>query len=347
MQTDLESLAPGSGVLSCDRVTFLMFTPSLSVWSDNRADRETNSRRIADLAGYIQGLAGSRLDPDFPQGLPSQLFAHHFRTSDGVDIQFGARMPKRLKVSDLDYIQSFGTDEEKESGYCMRYVPNDYGLRIEFNPNKCTLDSVRFLLGHCAEHQLSPRFIRIARFDLAVDYYRFFNPEFITCRFARKSFLAYGTAGIESLYFGSRQSQTMFRVYNKRQEQIDQGEGDPGRDWWRIELESKKAFTLDTTPDYVPIFQRLSLSSSCFDDFSDWKLRFIKFYALNFSLSAALRLMPRDTSNRYKAIFDTFSSGVEHPSYTVKRDFPQVFNRVRMQILDACGYKLADENGNF
>ena len=343
---DLESLAPGFGVLSCDRVTFLMFTPSLSVWSDDRSDREINSRRISALSDYISLKSENRLDPDFPQGLPSQLFEHHFRTSDGVDIQLGARMPKRVKVTDLDYIQSFGTDEEKESGYCMRYVPNDYGLRIEYNPNKSSLDSVRFLLGHCAEHQLSPRYIRIARFDLAVDYYRVFNPEFITCRFARKSFLAYGTAGIESLYFGSRQSQTMFRVYNKRQEQIDQGEGDPGRDWWRIELESKKAFTLDSTPDYVPTFERLSLSSSCFEDLSDWKLRFIKHYAVNFGLTAALRLMPRETRSRYKSIFDTFSPGVEHPSITVKREFPQVFNRVRVQILEACGFKVVND-GNF
>lgn len=345
--SDLESLAPDSGVLSCDRVTFLMFTPSLSVWSVDRADRESNSRRISSLSGYIQRLAGDRLDPDFPQGLSSQLFEHHFRTSDGVDIQLGARMPKRLKVTDLGYIQAFGSDEEKDSGYCMRYVPNDYGLRIEYNPNKSSLDSVRFLLGHCAEHQLSPRYIRLARLDLAVDYYRVMNPEFITCRFARKSFMAYGTAGVESVYLGSRQSQTMFRVYNKRQEQIDQGEGDPGRDWWRIELENKKAFTLDTTPDFVPTFQRLNLSSSCFDDLSDWKLRFIRHYALNFGLTAALHYMPRDTRNRYKALFDTFSPGVEHPSITVKREFPQVFNGVRSQILDACGYKVVNENGNF
>jgi hypothetical protein len=42
----------------------------------------------------------------------------------------------------------------------------------------------------------------------------------------------------ETIYFGSRQSESFLRIYNKQAEQVDKGEEDPGH-WIRVELELK------------------------------------------------------------------------------------------------------------
>lgn len=341
---DIESLLPAEikGKLSIDRVTFLVFSPRLSSWASDQKEIRINEKRIDKMSDFVESQLKDVLDADFPQGVPSELFLHHFRTTDGIDIQLGSIMPKRKKVSDESLIMAFGSLEDQKNGYMYRYSPNDYAFRVEFNPNNTSLDSIRPVLEFFRYyHQNVADLIRIARIDIAIDYDTAISPGLVLCKSMRKGFSAYGTGGLESLYFGSRQSKYMFRLYNKRQEQIDKGEPDLGFDRWRLELESKDSFFLTgSLPDFRKIFERVSFVDGA-ESSGDWVLDLVRQQAVTYGLESVLRSMPRATAKRYRKIFlDREYRKIEPPFSAFDRLFDLEMQKLRVTILRAFGYEV-------
>ena len=341
---DIDSVLPAEvkGCLSLDRVTFLVFSPRLSSWASEKDEVKINERRINKMAEFVQANLKHVLDDDFPQGIPSELFLCHFRTNDDVDIQFGSCLPRRKKVTDESILANFGTMEDREKGYMFRYSPNDYAFRVEYNPNKTSLDSIHPVLD-CfrAYHSDISNLIRIARLDIALDYDASIYPGLVLCKGMRKGFLAYGTKGIESLYFGSRQSKTFFRLYDKRQERIDKEGIDIGYDRWRLELESKESFFLTgELPDFEKIFDRVTFVDGA-ESSGDWTLDLIRRQAMTDGLDSVLREMPERTAKRYRQYFrDRVSRRMEKPTDVFRRSFEREYNKLRCSILNAFGYKI-------
>lgn len=337
---DFLSPAAVKGSLSIDRVTFLLLSPSLSLWNSDDAEYRANILRVEKMAKAIESVLKDDFDEDFPQGYPSELFRYHYRTFDGIDIQFGSQMPKRKKLTDEGMLQAFGTEEEIEKGYMYHYSPNDYAFRVEYNPNNTNLQTVKKLLVNFSSSQ-NPHSIRIARLDIAIDFAASIVPELVLCAGMRKSFSASGSNGLESLYFGTRQSKNYVRLYNKRQEQLDTKGIDIGSDLWRLELESKESFFLDEVPDHGKVFQRFSFFDGAVSS-GDWLIDLIRSQAMIFGLQNVLRRMPKATATRYRKLFKetVFSQDVETPSMVYYRDFPGVMQRLRLDILTACGFEI-------
>lgn len=326
------------GSLSIDRVTFLVFSPLLSLWGE---EGDYNRVRVERMKNLTLKLLKDDLDPDFPQGTPSELFHHHFRTARGVDVQFGPVLPKRKKVTDEAYIMAFGTDSDKEKGYAFSYSPNEYGFRVEYNPNESDLSSISNLLQYFASSGISASLVRIARLDIAVDYECDLNPALSICSNMRKSFIACGSTGIETVYFGSRASKNYVRIYNKAVELREKHNIDINSPRWRFELESKDSFQLDQVPDFSKVLGRFSFYSGGIVS-DDWKLNLLLSYAKDNGLKAALSFLPLATAKRYKKLLDEFdqNGSIEPPVEAYYRDFPACFSLLRCQILTALGHKL-------
>lgn len=337
---------PVQGVLSLDRCTFLIFSPGLSLWGE---DSDIANRNIDKMSKLIYKLIGDKLDSDFPQGIPSELFKKHFRTASGIDIQFGPVMPRRKKIKDEDYILSFGSSEDKENGYMFKCFPNYYAFRVEYNPNDCDLQEISLLLKNIRHSGITSFQVRIARLDVAVDYCCEINPALSICERMRKSFIACGTTGIETVYFGSRASKYFIRLYNKAVELREKHNIDHDSPLWRFELECKESFSLDSQPDFSGILRRFSFYSGAIRS-DDWKLNLLLAYAKDNGLKSALSFLPSATQKRYRKLLAVYDSlpGVESPFSAYERDFYFAFKRLRVQILSALGYDfIKDEVSNY
>lgn len=331
-----------SGALSLDRVTFLVFSPSLSLWDSDVNERELNQKRIKRMSDLIERSLKDFLSDDFPQGKPSELFCHHYRTSSGVDIQFGSVMPIRRKITDLDYISAFGSADDKEKGSMYQYTASNYCFRVEYNPNETGLDEVFPALHYFSSSgNLTASCVRIARLDIAIDYKASLDPALCYCDKMRKSFLAIGNEGIETVYFGSRSSRNYIRLYNKQKEILERDHIEIGHPLWRFELESKDPFTLDQTPDHGKVMQRFSFYNGGLSS-DDWKLNLLYQYAKVYGIKAAFSLLPSATSKRYRKLFDEFdrNPGIESPYEVYCREFLFKFKCLRVQILSALGFKI-------
>lgn len=337
---------PIKGSLSLDRCTFLVFSPGLSLWGE---DSEISNRNIDKMSKLIYKLIGDKLDSDFPQGIPSELFKKHFRTASGIDIQFGPVMPRRKKIKDQDYIFSFGTVVDRENGYMFKSFPNDYAFRVEFNPNESDLQEISFLLKNIRYSGVTASQVRLARLDIAIDYACDINPALAICDRLRKSFIACGSFGIETVYFGSRASKFFIRLYNKAVELREKHNIYHDSPLWRFELESKESFSLDSQPDFSGILRRFSFYSGAIRS-DDWKLNLLLAYAKDNGLKSALSFLPSATQKRYRKLLADYDSlsGVESPFSAYERDFPFAFKRLRVQILSALGYDfIKDEVSNY
>lgn len=340
MQDGLLNPATVKGTLSLDRVTFLVFSPFLSLWAEDEAEYRMNEKKIYRMSEVAAAVLKNVLDEDFPQGSPTENYKHHFRTIDDIDIQFGAKRPKRKVISDDDLIEMFGTTDvdDKDKYY---HVRNSYCLRIEYNPNNTTLSSVTELLKPFFR-SADAGHIRISRLDIAIDFNASIVPELVLCQGMRKSFTASGPKGIESVYFGTRKSKNYLRLYDKRQEQLDTKQIDIGYDCWRLELESKEAFHLNASvPDHGKVFQRFSFYDGAVSS-GDWMIDLIRCQAMVYGLQNVLRRMPPRTAVNYRKKFKAFvfQQDVETPSFIYARDFEKAFGRLRTDILTACGFGL-------
>lgn len=111
----------------------------------------------------------------------------------------------------------------------------DKKLRVDFNPNKISLDGrgvLNFLLTFTKD-------VHYSRLDLAIDLYNYqiFNYNIIDVG-NRKSAYFYDRRGkLETLYSGSNKSNKYIRIYNKAVEQKLKDV-----DWWRFEIQLRDLY---------------------------------------------------------------------------------------------------------
>lgn len=338
---------PSSGLLSVDRVTLLIESPYLSVWTkdegyNKRMDRIERFRSLFD--SMIQSCHIC-LDPDYPQGCRSDLFLHHYRVFSGldeemIDVQFGCTSPVRKRITDESYIMAFGSEEEKEQGYIDNYIPSQYGFRLEWNPNFSDISILNPILSGLCRSNLYSTFIRVSRLDIAIDYPFKILPELVHCNSMRKGFLAYGSQGTETLYFGSRASKYMFRIYDKATQLREVKGHDVQGDLWRVELEIKDPFSIFDTPlaKFGKVFDRLSFYSDGISS-GDWCLDLILKNAMNYGLDNTLNSLPSTTKKRYKKLIQAKASNfnLETPGSVYRGQFLGKYNVLRNSILQAFG----------
>ena len=112
-------------------------------------------------------------------------------------------------------------------------------VRLEFNPNHSRLIDLLPFLGCFSEMKISN--CRVSRMDVAVDYFRYINPN---CWLVKNtpSSASFEYSGIcETRYFGSSASDVQIRFYNKMRELKAHGELSlPDCLLWRCEAQIKK-----------------------------------------------------------------------------------------------------------
>lgn len=329
------------GALSLDRVTFLIYSPSLSLWQKEQVDRDFAEKKVSEMSKFTERILKENLDPDFGQGRSSELFAKHYRTSAGVDIQFGSYMPVRKKKLLNELASAYGVSDDGNDGSYFEYSASKYCFRVEFNPNECDLSSVKNLLKYFSEFGLLASDIRLARLDVAIDYKAAIDPALCICDRMRKSFLAIGSSGIETVYFGSRSSQNYIRLYDKAKEMLERDNIVLDFPLWRFELENKAPCFLSDTPDFSKVLQRFFFFSGGLN-VDDWKLQLLLQHAREYGIKSSLSLLPSATAKRYKKMLQELDVNhyLETPYECYCREFHFAFNRLRVQILDALGLKL-------
>lgn len=326
------------GSLSIDRLTLLFYCPQLSLWN-NGSDNTIYVRQMSKL---VEQTLKKDLDPDFPQGSKTELFDQHYRTISGFDIQFGTKMPKRKKITDENYLVAFGTPKDRENGFAWQIMANEYALRVEFNPNKSEHFTAMSPLFESFKYKPAASTIRVARIDIAIDYPVEVNPSLILVDKCRKSFTATGSAGLESVYFGTRSSKNYYRIYNKRQEILENDGIELDHPLWRIELECKEGFFLNENPNHLSSLQRIKLFEPSVRS-GDWLIDLIQQQASILGLQNVLRTMPVATQKRYRKIFKEYQfQNVESPSFIYARDFNSAWCKLRCQILQGLGYDLIE-----
>lgn len=347
MPGDLSSFAFVSGTLSLDRVTLLVYSPFLSVYVKDESAKHRLDK-IDKFNSLFQSMCESHcitLDPDFPQGCRSDLYLHHYRvltsTDEPLDIQFGATSPVRKRITDQQYLDAFGSSEDKENGYIDEYIPSRYGFRLEFNPNFSSPGILKPILSGLCRSTDYPDFIRISRLDIAIDYPYNICPELVSCSRMRKGFLAYGSQGLETVYFGSRHSTFMFRIYDKKKQLLEEKSiSIPEQFLWRVELESKEAFSLLDLPleKLGSVFDRLSFYYGG-QSTGDWALDLILKNSMNYGLDCTLSSLPKATKFRYKKLISDLVSmnNIEAPGQIFKASFLAKFNNLRNDILRSFG----------
>ncbi|MDD2640144.1 MAG: replication initiation factor domain-containing protein [Arcobacteraceae bacterium] len=338
----MEMINQINGTLSIDRVSLLVFSPHYCLWQSNTNESKQNEMNIKKMNQAILNLLP--LDDDFANGSSTKVFLYHYRTKNGLDIQIGNKLPVVKKLPESFLIENFGTiDLPNDKKFIMDC--SNYGIRIEYNPNKTkNLSEISSFLSYCCPYFSSIESdigIKFSRVDIAIDYPFRLKPEFVLCSGMRKSCFFCGNSGIETVYFGSRSSKTFFRIYNKKIELSEIQQKEIEGDLWRIELESKKSFNFSNVPDFSKDFGKIILldggSSS-----GDWLLDIIKQNALSYGLTSVLNSIPLRTRQRYKKILSQKLNCVcvEHPSIVCEREFQNCFNKIKLDIFNSLKSKV-------
>lgn len=125
-------------------------------------------------------------------------------------------------------------------------------IRFEFNPNKAIHSyeyDGKFSMGIVESVLTKIRFDRVSRIDIAIDYYGDLRSVRWSEPGGRKRRPIYSGSGeLETLYIGSRESELMWRIYNKAKEQKNDSKGH----WWRVEAEIKFSKGSGLHPWYDP-----------------------------------------------------------------------------------------------
>ena len=229
--------------------------------------------------------------------------------------------------------------------------PTNYGFRIEFNPNKIDYSVLKVFLGKIVGYFPKAEIkdlVKFNRLDIAIDYPVNLNPNLVTISGVRKGFVASGSRGIESVYFGHRSSDYFMRIYNKKlelkQKQKTIYEGDY---LWRFELEMKKDFHIEQSLDFIyQYFEKLQVykPDSTLKDFDyssclktgDWVLDLVLYKANSqgFSLNSVLKEIPERTRVRYKKLLKkNCSSPTISPAKDVREQFGKVYNNFTQKII--------------
>jgi hypothetical protein len=112
-------------------------------------------------------------------------------------------------------------------------------MRVEFNPNKLTVDEKLWLKQNIISYMEDIGFTRL---DLAFDFEVDLSEYYAMTDKAVKKTIFYGRDGKpETKYFGVRDSDRFIRIYNKKQERKDNADIEiNSENLWRIEIELKR-----------------------------------------------------------------------------------------------------------
>lgn len=362
---------------SVDRLTLLLKVPSLCLFYENATEQETEMRvkAVNEFHSLMFKQFRNLLKPDVVQGDRTELYQRHYRLRENIDLQVSPRFPVRVRIDDDGYIKAYGNGLDEKRGYIDEYYDPEYCVRIEYNPNKSDLRIISLLLVFFKELVDLPvnEFIKVSRLDVAIDYPYNLNPTLIYARGLRKGFLAYGSEGIETVYFGSPQSACYFRIYDKKKELLHNDKVSWSRyerlrleydflegqskgsgivpekpaslelpdDLWRIELEYKEPFFIGNTfpKNLWHQFDRLNFFFGG-KKTGDWKLDLILYVASQFQIKGVLSMLPWDTRKRYfnKLLSFLDDRSIDRPSDVFNRQFPAVWKTETDKILYAFGY---------
>jgi hypothetical protein len=202
------------------------------------------------------------------------------------------------------------------------------------------------------------KLIKITRIDLAVDYPYLLNPLMFTSRANKMSVFFSKKHGVETFYFGTSRSKKQVRLYNKRLEMIEQGQGwCDNEHLWRFEMSFSDSFFIDDQQDSGTIFSNPFISFVYYDfdklhDILEFKPKDFDVYTLlnsaNFGLGIQATISQFLSKIKNKSSRESFvrrlklklkkyeySHGpVTHPSKVYDDQFLFEWNLLRVQIKD-------------
>lgn len=228
----------------------------------------------------------------------SMIYENHYKWHKDFDIQFGYKNGEQ--TSDT--------------------------MRIECNPNKCDLTKLGEVFGIMSPNSFP--YIYFTRLDFAVDYFSVLDARFFTDKKKSQSHSYTRTGrGIESIYFGSSQSDVQIRVYNKLTERLKfeinperrKNKEDPltpvdfDSPWWRVEAQIRQ--DLHASQDFTKNpFKSLDIYSSL-PHSGEWKLQAFAALAERDGVESALSIIPSRTRQRYRKLLESYKDRkIYHPS---------------------------------
>lgn len=336
--------------VSIDRITLLLFTPSLQgeIRKYNRDmifGRYNFKNQIPLFDRFIQKF---QEDQEF---LTSTFLYHsHYKIFDQIDVQAFPIYQIRHRIDsedlDLDLLSPVEKLKVLELGYKIESSESDFCIRLEFNPNTLDFDkcSPFFLaLGSTFGKILScdfSDFLRVNRLDIALDFFEQLNPSFWHVNKKRKSSFFCGNSGIETVYFGTRNTDILWRLYNKKIEQQLKKIQVQHENWWRLEFQSKKPFMVGSS--LVPLYNHFSNLFTTYSGVSsgDWSLDFLLYYMQHHGYMATLSRLPDSTKKRYSKILRDFYSEFDVEFFEfITTEFPAIWAKFIVQLFELFGGK--------
>ncbi|HJO93414.1 MAG TPA: replication initiation factor domain-containing protein [Victivallales bacterium] len=318
---------------SIDRITFLILSDIM---------KEANNRKNPD--SYIDNFL-SKLDMTLlklglieVKYMNSDNYKVHYKLKGEIDLQLIPKFGVKERVTDKEVLEVIGSEEDRQNGYIDFIRPSNYPIRIDYNPNKGDLSQIEKLLKFFNDDKINfEEMIKITRVDVAIDYPEDINLALINCEGMRKSFLAIGCNGIESVYFGTQKSKYYFRIYNKKLELLQKQKLDyKGEHLYRVELQNREGFLLSEAKTIMTnIFSKLQFFEFPFNT-GNPDLDFFVYYAKDFGLKSALSKYEKSKKSRLKQALSKFEfTPLDHPSVIFEKQFPQVWSDfiIKLKIL--------------
>ena len=260
----------------------------------------------------------------------SPAYLRHYKLIGDIDLQLSPKYGIRRRFRDPDIVNIMGSEKDKDNGYYDETTPPDYPFRLEYNPNKSDITKIISLLRYLNEGDYNfGELIRITRIDVAIDYPQDINLALVSCNGTRKSFIALGEGGIQSVYFGTRRSKYYFRLYDKKRELKEQQKVDyQGDHLYRIELEFKEGFTVEEYKTVLPnIFNKLSFYQFPFNT-GEPDLDFFVYYCKDFGLEAGLKKLDKQKRYRMRNKLKEYEfTPLVHPANIFEQQFPQIWQK--------------------
>lgn len=139
-------------------------------------------------------------------------------------------------------------------------------VRYEYNPNTVTPDQKFYV--ELIVNQLKN--ISFSRVDIAIDFnLDGFNDFDFQCTRKVKEYHVLGvTKKIETKYFGTRNSDMFYRLYDKTIEQQEKGKVDVPQGWWRLEVQLNHKRIVDDFlyNEYTPFYDMIVGRYEGFDE---------------------------------------------------------------------------------
>ena len=336
--------------VSIDRVTLLLYTPSFQGEIRKfRADMISGAFNYRNQVSVFDRFIFD-FQSDYKPLDSTFLYATHYRIFDSIDVQAFPiyQIRHRVDSEDLD-LDNFSPVEKlkiAELGYRVESSESDFCIRLEFNPNNINFDqcSSFFLalgstFGKILDCDFSD-FVRVNRLDIQLDFFHLLNPSFWHVNKKRKSSFFCGSSGIETVYFGTRNTDVLWRLYNKKIEQQQRNINVTHENWWRLEFQSKRPFMIGDT--LYPLYSHFSNLFTTYSGVSsgDWSLDFLLYYMQHHGYMATLSRLPDSTKKRYAKILHEYYSEFDMEFFEfIVVEFPSIWAKFIVKLYHLFGGK--------